>query len=118
MYPSLENTSPNSTYNPTFELAYWQFGLKIASDWKVRQGISVPEPWTRVPNNLAPLPIVHGAYSICADLPGTWNKSSNTSDHPSQIAVYGLLPPTAGVDPTTVNSTMNPIAETWNFQAP
>ena len=43
MYPSSENTSPNSTYNPTFELAYWQFGLKIASDWKVRQGISVPE---------------------------------------------------------------------------
>ncbi|KAE8346201.1 hypothetical protein BDV24DRAFT_147827 [Aspergillus arachidicola] len=117
MYPSSENTSPNSTYNPTFELAYWRFGLKIASDWKTRQGISVPEPWTRVLNNLAPLPIVDGAYSICADLPDMWNKSSYTSDHPSQIAVYGLLPPTAGVDPSTVNATMNLIAQTWNFTA-
>ncbi|KAE8135275.1 Six-hairpin glycosidase-like protein [Aspergillus pseudotamarii] len=117
MYPSSENTSPNSTYNPTFELAYWRFGLKIASDWKRRQGISVPESWTRVFNNLAPLPIVHGAYSICADLPDMWNESSYTSDHPSQIAVYGLLPPTAGVDPSTVHATMDLIAQTWNFTA-
>ncbi|OGM49326.1 hypothetical protein ABOM_003585 [Aspergillus bombycis] len=117
MYPSSENTSPNSTYNPAFELAYWRFGLKIASDWKTRQGISVPESWTRVLNNLASLPIVHGAYSICADLPDMWNRSSYTSDHPSQIAVYGLLPPTTGVDPLTVNATMNLIAQTWNFTA-
>ncbi|KAJ1713060.1 Six-hairpin glycosidase-like protein [Aspergillus flavus] len=117
MYPSSENTSPNSTYNPTFELAYWRFGLKIASDWKTRQGILVPESWTRVLNNLAPLPIIDGAYSICADLPDMWNKSSYTSDHPSQIAVYGLLPPTEGVDPSTVNATMDLIAQTWNFTA-
>ncbi|KAL5042938.1 hypothetical protein BDW71DRAFT_200237 [Aspergillus fruticulosus] len=115
MYPSSENTSPNSTYNPTFELAYWRFGLGIASDWKTRQGIPVPETWTQVLHNLAPLPIVDGAYSISADLPDMWNNTAYTADHPSQIAIYGLLPPTAGVDRSIVNATMSRIIETWDF---
>ncbi|KAL6240149.1 hypothetical protein BDW75DRAFT_3439 [Aspergillus navahoensis] len=115
MYPSSENTSPNSTYNPTFELAYWRFGLGIASDWKTRQGIPVPESWTRVLHNLAPLPIVDSAYSIAADLPDMWTNISYTADHPSHIAIYGLLPPTAGVDRSIVNATMNRIIETWDF---
>ncbi|PYI24013.1 hypothetical protein BO99DRAFT_322326 [Aspergillus violaceofuscus CBS 115571] len=115
MYPSSENTSPNSTYNPTFELAYWRFGLEVASDWKRRQGHEVPESWTHVRENLAPLPVVDNAYSICADLPDMWTESSYTSDHPSQIAVYGLLPPTTGVNVSVVNATMDRIAQTWNF---
>lgn len=115
MYPSSENTNPNATYNPTFELAYWRFGLKIASDWKSRQGLPVPQDWTDVLNNLAPLPVVDGAYSICADLPNMWNDNSYTSNHPSQIAVYGLLPPTLGVDISVVNATMEMISQTWNF---
>ncbi|OJJ99087.1 hypothetical protein ASPACDRAFT_1901628 [Aspergillus aculeatus ATCC 16872] len=115
MYPSSENTSPNSTYNPTFELAYWRFGLGIASDWKRRQGHEVPETWTHVRQNLASLPVVDNAYSICADLPDMWSESSYTSDHPSQIAVYGLLPPTTDVNVSVVSATMDRIAQTWNF---
>ncbi|RDW86732.1 uncharacterized protein DSM5745_03374 [Aspergillus mulundensis] len=117
MYPSSENTSPNVTYNPTFELAYWRFGLKIASDWKTRLGIPVPESWTRVLENLAPLPIVDGAYAISADLPDTWTNPAYTTDHPSQVAIYGLLPPTAGVNVSIVNATMNRVAEVWDLGA-
>ncbi|KAL4996377.1 Six-hairpin glycosidase-like protein [Aspergillus recurvatus] len=87
----------------------------IASDWKTRQGIPVPEAWTRVLHNLALLPIVDGAYSISADLPDMWTNTAYMADHPSQIAVYGLLPPTAGVDRSIVNATMNRIIETWDF---
>lgn len=36
MYPMSENTDPNATVNPTFELAYWYFGLKIAASWQTR----------------------------------------------------------------------------------
>ncbi|KAL4901380.1 hypothetical protein BDW74DRAFT_160366 [Aspergillus multicolor] len=117
MYPSSENTSPNVTYNPTFELAYWRFGLKIASAWKTRLDIPVPESWTRVLDNLAPLPVVDGAYAISADLPDTWTNPEYITDHPSQIAVYGLLPPTAGVDVSIVNATMKRVAEVWDLGA-
>ncbi|KAL4894671.1 Six-hairpin glycosidase-like protein [Aspergillus ambiguus] len=105
LYPSSENTSPNSTYNPTFELAYWRFGLEIASKWKDRQGKLVPPGWTHVLDNLAPLPITDGAYAICADLPDMWTAYDYISDHPSQIAVYGLLPDTQGVN----------ISQVWNL---
>ncbi|KAH2989204.1 hypothetical protein KXV25_009399 [Aspergillus fumigatus] len=115
MYPSSENTNPNSTYNPTFELAYWRFGLQIASAWKRRQGQPVPSGWVRVQENLAPLPITDGAYAICADLPDMWTTYEYISDHPSQIAVYGLLPPTAGVDVGVVNATMMKINQVWNL---
>ncbi|KIA75761.1 hypothetical protein HK57_00441 [Aspergillus ustus] len=116
MYPSSENTSPNVTYNPTFELAYWRFGLKIACDWKTRLGDKVPGQWTHVLDNLAPLPVIDGAYSIAADQPDMWTNQDYTTDHPSQIAVYGLLPPTAGVDVRIVNATMAKIGEVWQLE--
>ncbi|KAL4933775.1 uncharacterized protein BDV17DRAFT_286587 [Aspergillus undulatus] len=115
MHASSENTSPNSTYNPTFELAYWRFGLRIAADWKIRQGISVPKPWTHVLHNLAPLPVIDGAYSIAADLRDMWSNEAYMTDHPSQVAVFGLLPPTAGVDVGIVNATMARIIENWHL---
>ncbi|KAF7156279.1 hypothetical protein CNMCM5623_009672 [Aspergillus felis] len=115
MYPSSENTNPNSTYNPTFELAYWRFGLQIASEWKRRQGQSIPSKWTRVQHNLAALPLTDGAYAICADLPDMWTTYDYISDHPSQVAVYGLLPPTPGVDVGIVNATMMKINQVWNL---
>jgi hypothetical protein len=42
MYPGSESTNPNVTINPTFELAYWRFGLSVATTWKTRQHLPVP----------------------------------------------------------------------------
>ncbi|KAK1777866.1 Six-hairpin glycosidase-like protein [Copromyces sp. CBS 386.78] len=60
MYPVSETTNPNNTINPTFELAYWRFGLDVACRWRQRQNKTIPESWTRVRDNLAPLPVVDG----------------------------------------------------------
>ncbi|KAI4680878.1 uncharacterized protein J4E88_005380 [Alternaria novae-zelandiae] len=62
MYPVSENTNPNETINPTFELAYWRFGLDVASKWQARQNKSTPESWVHVRDNLAPFPIEENAY--------------------------------------------------------
>jgi len=64
MYPVSENTDPNVTTNPTFELAYWRFGLDVASQWQQRQGKLVPEKWSHVAQNLAKLPVQNGTYVI------------------------------------------------------
>lgn len=42
MYPGSESTNPNVTINPTFELAYWRFGLSVATTWKTRQHLPIP----------------------------------------------------------------------------
>lgn len=99
MYPASENTDPNATRNPTFELAYWRFGLDVAVLWKERQGLEAPEPWLRVRDSLAPLPTAEvnatsgPTFPIYEGVPGMWTDNATTMDHPAMSAVYGLLPP-------------------------
>lgn len=80
MYPVSENTNPNTTINPTFELAYWRFGLDIAIKWKKRQGKSVPVDWIKVRDKLAPLPIVDGTYPLYEGVPSMWIDNATTND--------------------------------------
>lgn len=115
MYPVSENTAPNGTINPTFELAYWRYGLKIATEWKERQGLVVPEAWMQVANNLAPLPVFSETYSVYEGIPNMWTEPVTYSDHPAMIGIYGLLPPTPDVNVTIVRNTADKIAETWGF---
>ncbi|KAK7747991.1 hypothetical protein SLS53_001243 [Cytospora paraplurivora] len=91
MYPVSENTSPNVTINPTFELAYWRFGLDIAIQWKERQGQAVPDDWVTVRDNLAPLPIVNGTYPVYEGIPDMWTGTTTTEDVsnlPEKVVAY------------------------------
>ncbi|KAJ5532752.1 hypothetical protein N7494_009304 [Penicillium frequentans] len=119
MYPVSENTSPNSTINPTFELAYWRFGLDVAIQWKERQHVSVPEKWMTVRDNLAPLPIIDDAYAVYEGIPDMWKANSTTvQDHPAMIGIYGLLPPPSTGAPlnlTTMRHTAELIKELWDL---
>lgn len=103
MYPVSESTNPNATVsvpsrcvamvcdlrneakqppqiNPTFELAYWRFGLDIAIKWKQRQGQSVPQDWVQVRDNLAPLPVVDDTYPVYEGIPNMWTDNTTTYD--------------------------------------
>jgi hypothetical protein len=115
MYPVSENTAPNSTINPTFELAYWRFGLNIAAQWKTRQGLPIPTSWTHVSQNLAPLPIINETYSIYEGIPNMWIDPTTYQDHPAMIGIYGLLPPTPGFNLTVMQNTAAKIKEIWDF---
>lgn len=120
MYPVSENTAPNSTVNPTFELAYWHFGLWIATLWKQRQSLPVPASWTHVLNNLAPLPVQNGTYVVYEGIPNMWEPNSTTiQDHPALIGIYGLLPgneiPSLSLNLTTLHSTADKIHQVWDL---
>lgn len=96
MYPASENTNPNATVNPAFELAYWRFGLDVAVRWRQRQKREVPARWTEVRDNLAPLPVADEAYAVYEGIPGMWKDAATVQDHPAMSAIYGLLPPPDG----------------------
>ncbi len=116
MYPVSENTNPNATINPTFELAYWRFGLEVAAQWKQRQGQSVPDKWIHVRDNLAPLPVVDGTYAVYEGIPGMWTINTTTFDHPAMAGIYGLLPPPVsgpGLDMTVLKNTASKIKNLW-----
>jgi len=116
MYPVSENTPPNGTINPTFELAYWRFGLDIAAAWKTRQGQPVPAEWLTVRDGLAPLPIVDGTYAVYEGIEGMWTDNATTNDHPAMAGIYGLLPPPQSgppLDEAALRKTAGLIRDTW-----
>ncbi|KAF3765874.1 hypothetical protein M406DRAFT_256846 [Cryphonectria parasitica EP155] len=119
MYPVSENTDPNNTVNPTFELAYWRFGLDIAMRWKERQNLSVPENWITVRDKLSPLPVVNDTFPIYQGVPDMWTSNETTYDHPAMAGVYGWLPPPSSGPPlnlTIVRNTADKILELWDLE--
>ncbi|KAF2139341.1 uncharacterized protein K452DRAFT_275544 [Aplosporella prunicola CBS 121167] len=117
LYPVSENTNPNATINPTFELTYWRLGLSIAAQWQQRQGKPVPEPWTQVGVNLAPLPIENDTYVLYEGVPDMWTDPELTSDHPALVGIAGWLPPPADLNATVFAQTLRRVIETWDFDA-
>ncbi|KAF2834668.1 hypothetical protein M501DRAFT_1000130 [Patellaria atrata CBS 101060] len=115
MYPASENTPPNATRNPMYELAYWRFGLDVASKWQRRQGKPVPATWTEVASNLAPLPIQDGMYVTYEGIGDMWNTSAYTEDHPTMLMPIALLPSGLNINNTIMRATLDKIFETWNF---
>ncbi|KAF2626099.1 hypothetical protein BU25DRAFT_449453 [Macroventuria anomochaeta] len=115
MYPVSENTPPNATVNPIFELAYWRFGLAVASAWQVRQNKSVPEKWTHVHDNLAPFPVENDTYVTYEGIRDMWTTPEYTEDHPGLLGIYGWLPPEPRFNLTIFENTIAKVHETWNF---
>jgi hypothetical protein len=64
MYVVSENTDPDVTINPTFELGYWRFGLRTAQQWRERLGLRREPAWDEVLTGLAPLPVEDGRYVL------------------------------------------------------
>ncbi|KAI0826963.1 Six-hairpin glycosidase-like protein [Trametes gibbosa] len=116
MYVVSEDTSPNATRNPAFELAYWRFGLDHASTWMQRLGEVVPSAWTEVKENLAPLPIENGLYAVYEGIPSDfWKTPTFTNDHPALVGLYGWLPQTANVSLNMAKATAERVWKSWNI---
>lgn len=107
-----ENTDPYTTQNPTFELGYWRFGLRTASEWRARMGVKAKPEWTKVLKGLAPLPTQEGVYVLHEGVKEMWTKFN--FEHPALTGVYGMLPGD-GVGRATMARTLDRVDETWKF---
>ncbi|KAK0487988.1 Six-hairpin glycosidase-like protein [Armillaria luteobubalina] len=115
MYIVSEDTSPNVTVNPAFELAYWRLGLGYAQEWIEKLGVEVPENWATVKDNLAALPIDNGTYKICETVENDfWTDQNFIFDHPALVGLYGWLPETEGLNLTIEKATADKVREHWN----
>jgi len=102
-----------STYeqnkNPTFELAYWRWGLLTANEWRKKLGMP-PEPkWEQVANQLAPWPIRNGVYieqeTTLADDGG----------HPCMLGAFGILPQSPQLDKKIMEKTLEYVLANWQW---
>jgi len=107
-----ETNNPRKTINPTFELGYWRFGLRIAQQWRERLGLPRDAATDKVLQGLAPLPVAEGVYLMEEGMTDTFTKMN--WEHPSLIGVRGMLPGD-GVDPATMRATVRRVMAEWQW---
>lgn len=110
MFIVSENTDCETASNPTFELSYWRFGLRLAQTWRQRLGMPHNSDWQKVLTGLAPLPQQNGLYVQQEGIRDMWTKWN--WEHPSLIGPFGWLPGD-GVDRTVMGATFAKVKSCW-----
>lgn len=111
--PAQENHPPRTTWNPTFELAYWRHALGIAQRWRQRQGLPREPQWDHVRAHLSALPVAEGVYLAHENCPETF--SQRARDHPAMLGALGVLPG-CGVDRATMARTLERVLAEWQWE--
>lgn len=126
--PAQEVFPPLTTFNPTFELEYFRFGLTVAQQWRERLGQPRNPDWDRVLAKLSPLPMKDGLYLATESFPALWEQARSPAcsnghtaqecfnrDHPSFLGALGLLPGQS-VDPPTMKQTLKAVENHWDLR--
>lgn len=114
--PAQERFVAMQTFNPTYELAYWNWGLKTAIVWKKRMKQAVPEKWETVLRDLSPLPIQNNVYLATESAQDSYTNPEFKTDHPSVLATFGMLPETSLLDKKIMKKTFDLVWDTWSWQ--
>jgi hypothetical protein len=107
-----ENTHANATFNPTFELSYWRYGLRIAQEWRERLDLVREPAWDDILHHLAPLPQDDGHYLLQEGMTDTYTHKN--WEHPSLIGPSGMFPG-EGVDPEVMHATVCKVLKEWQW---
>jgi len=134
-----ESMSKDFSYNHPFELAYWQYGLDMANQWRQRLGKERNAQWDKIAANLTPLPEHDGIYTAGLPKGKTDNLKSFDpfdavasgakpavstetfaekcrNDHPACLGAFGLLPAsTLTADTVKARKTLDWVMQNWNW---
>jgi hypothetical protein len=110
--PAQENHPATETWNPTFELEYWNYGLKKANEWRERSGLKREPKWDDVVSKLSPLPTLDGIYMAHENCPQTFTERN--IDHPSMLGALGILSGEM-VDRETMRRTLKKVMKEWKW---
>jgi hypothetical protein len=110
--PAQENHPPRDTWNPTFELEYWDHALAIAQRWRERSGLGRNPEWDDVRARLSALPVEGGVYLAHENCPQTFTERNR--DHPSMLGALGVLPGKK-VDRETMRRTLKKVCAEWQW---
>ncbi|WP_296684868.1 hypothetical protein [Flavobacterium sp.] len=114
--PAQERFKAMETFNPTYELAYWNWALNTAINWKKRLNESVPERWKEVAIKLAPLPVKNQVYLATESATDSYTNPEFKTDHPSVLGTFGMLPETSLLDKSIMKNTFNLIWDNWSWE--
>lgn len=113
--PAQERFKAMETFNPTYELAYWNWALKTAIEWKKKLNQTVPEKWEAVLAKLSPLPILDQVYLATESAKDSYTNPEFKTDHPSVLGTFGMLPETSLLDKKIMKNTFDLVWKTWSW---
>ena len=112
LIPAQENHPPRETWNPTFELAYWAYGLKTAQRWRERLGMKRHREWDRVISRLSPLPVRDGVY-LAHEIARRPTRSVKPIIR--QCSARSDAPGGSGARPETMRRTLHKVMKEWQW---
>ena len=116
LIPAQECFEPMETFNPTYELAYWSWGLDVAQKWRERAGLPRNKKWDDIIQNLAPLPQKNGVYLATESTPDCYEPGNKRlNDHPAVLASLSTIPPANHLDSATLLRTFDLVEKVWNW---
>ena len=111
-----ERFKAEETFNPTFELVYWDWALNTAQQWRQRLHLPRNKKWDDVLNKLSPLPIQNDKYLFTESATDSYTNPEFNKDHPSVLGALGMLPQTNMVDIAIMRNTFNWIWNNWSWK--
>ncbi|MFI1335266.1 hypothetical protein ACH4U7_35175 [Streptomyces sp. NPDC020845] len=110
--PAQEFYDARTTEDPTFELAYWWWGLEIAQSWRERLGLERDKQWERIQDGLAAPHQRDGIYTAIATEPHL-----RRDDHPSMLCALGVVPAGPRIDGGVMEATLLDVLDDWKWDS-
>jgi len=114
--PAQEVFKAAETYNPTYEVAYWDWALRIAQKWRERAGLQRDKKWDEVIDKLAPLPVQDRVYLATESATDSYTNPRWETDHPSVLGALGMVPESPKLDKAIMKNTLDTVWNTWSWK--
>lgn len=117
LIPAQECFEAVETFNPTYELAYWSWGLQMAQEWRARLGLPKNQKWETILQQLSPYPQKNGLYLAAENTPDCYQPGSRyLTDHPAVLGAYSSLPAVHGLDTLIMRNTLDTVWKVWQWK--
>lgn len=114
--PAQEVFKASETMNPTYEVAYWDWALRIAQEWKERLGEPRVGKWDQVIEKLAPLPSHDNVYLATETAPDSYTFDRWMTDHPAVLGALGMVPESPKLNKNLMKNTLDVVLEKWHWE--
>jgi len=109
--PAQERHDPKTVLNAAFELEYFRWGFRTADEWLRRLGEQTR--YGEFAEKLSLPPIKDGVYLAHENCPDTFSKLPFYTDHPSMLAMYGVLD-SDKIDNGIMSVTLDKVLSVWD----
>jgi len=116
LIPAQEVFKADETYNPTYELAYWDWALRTAQQWRKRAGLPVNKKWEEVIQKLAALPVQGEVYLATESAKDSYTYPRWKTDHPVVLGALGMVPESPKLDKEVMKNTLDTVWSTWSWK--